>query len=349
MYPDLRLNTLDTLARAHLALRSPEGQARADEIAALLETEFGEKEQVIELRVKMLSVAAADSRGGGDAMVDSLAYRGALARLARCMRLTDLSFKEFMHHVSRLREVDVSQAIGAIDDFLEAKLLDSEQPALIERAVVARIRVTTIAGSAGATAAQDLAAFLDRTSRNLKSPLSEEASTGSVVLVWKAVDRDIAQKNYQAAMHLCRVARHPVFDNSGELNKAAISRKMMLCALAENNFNDAREAFFLMSEHSQENPMSRYLLYKVALRSGDDALGKNLDRSGLADMAATECLDVVSRASGTDKTLLYGCILEAQKVGYRKQAIKSFQELVNDESPAPDGLHRPALLRYCQI
>jgi hypothetical protein len=66
-----------------------------------------------------------------------------------------------------------------------------------------------------------------------------------------------------------------------------------------------------------------------------------------ADKRATECLDVVSRAASNDGTLLYGCILEAQKVGHRKQAIQSFQKLVAEENRrSPDGLHFPALLRY---
>ena len=279
--PNLRLATLDTLACAHLALRSPEGHARADEIAALLETEFGEKEPVIELRLKILSVAATESKdtGGEGAMVDALAYRGALARLARCMRLTDASFMEFLRHVCRLRDVDAQQAIGALDDFLEAKLFDCDQAEFVEQAVATRVSIAAMTGSAGGAAAQGLTAFLDRVGRNLKSTFSEEASTGCIVLVWKVVEREVAQKNCRIAMQLCRVARHPVFENCCELNKSVIARKMMLCALADNDFNAAREAFFLMSEPSQENPLSRYLLYKVALRSGDDALGKNLHRT----------------------------------------------------------------------
>jgi hypothetical protein len=302
----------------------------------------------MELRLKILSAAAAESKGrrGGDATVDALAYRGALARLARCMRLTDASFMEFLRHVCRLRDVDAQQAIGALDDFLEAKLFDHGQAEHVEQAVVTRISITAMAGNAGA-AAEDLTAFLDRVGRNLKSTLSEEASTGAVVLVWKVVEREVAQKNCRIAMQLCRVARHPVFENCCELNKAVVARKMMLCALADNDSDAAREAFFLMSKPSQENPLSRYLLYKAALRSGDDALGRNSDRNeDWLTNAATECLDDVARASSKDGTLLYGCILEAQKAGHRKQAIQSFQKLVNDSHATPNGLHLPALLRY---
>jgi hypothetical protein len=281
--PNLRLATLDTLACAHLALSSPEGRARADEIAALLETEIGEKAEVVELRLKILSAAATESKDrGDDAVMDALAYRGALARLARCMRLNEASFMDFLRHVCRLRDVDVAQAVGALDDFLEAKLFDCEQVEFIEQAVVTRVSITAMAGNSSSEAAQELTAFLDRVGRNLKSPFSEEASTGSIVLVWKIVEREIAQNNYRIATELCRVARHRVFEHGCELNKAVIARKMMLCALADNDFNAARGAFFLMSEPSQENPLSRYLLYKVALRSGDDALGKISNAESLA-------------------------------------------------------------------
>jgi hypothetical protein len=48
----------------------------------------------------------------------------------------------------------------------------------------------------------------------------------------------------------------------------------MQSALARADLVAAREAFFSMSEIAQANPQSRFLLYKVALRSGDDELGE---------------------------------------------------------------------------
>lgn len=61
---------------------------------------------------------------------------------------------------------------------------------------------------------------------------------------------------------------------------------------------------------------------------------------------ASECLDAVCKVVTKDATLLYACVLEAQKTGNRRQATVALQRvLAKYEYGAPDGVHLPALLR----
>lgn len=66
-----------------------------------------------------------------------------------------------------------------------------------------------------------------------------------------------------------------------------------------------------MPEASKNEPMTRFLMYKVAIRSED------------TDLAA-ECLRVIS-SSSKDPTLLYACVLDAQQIGNRHLALAALQ------------------------
>lgn len=51
------------------------------------------------------------------------------------------------------------------------------------------------------------------------------------------------------------------------------SRKIILCALAIQDYAAARTVFNQMSESARAQPMTRHLMYKVALREQDSDLG----------------------------------------------------------------------------
>lgn len=90
-----------------------------------------------------------------------------------------------------------------------------------------------------------------------------------------------------------------------------------------------------MSDATRNEPMSRFLMYKIAIRCGDTDL-------------AVECLQAISAASrnSQDLTLLYGCVLDAQQVGDKNQTLTGLQ-LVLEKSDygAQTAVHLPSLLR----
>lgn len=111
----------------------------------------------------------------------------------------------------------------------------------------------------------------------------------------------------------------------------------MLCSLARQDISSARDTFGSMSNAAKDEPMTRFLMYKVAIRSED------------ADLAA-DCLRIIS-SSSKDPTLLYACVLDAQQVGNRQLALAALQ-LVLEKHNSLDGrgtgsstVHLPSLLR----
>ena len=133
------------------------------------------------------------------------------------------------------------------------------------------------------------------------------------------------------------------------------ARKSILCALGLSDLGKAREIYYRMSDSNKKDPSTQYLVYKVALRCRDLDLGmQTLDL--LKDCwvklipVATECLDAISNASMKDATLLYACVLEAQKTGEPSQIIASLQRVLQKYNyNAPSEVHLPALLRFVGI
>jgi hypothetical protein len=261
---DLKCSTISMLIKTLMDLHTPGTIQKAQSIMALMETEFGDRMLVLFLKLELLAAEKTPEPG---------LYRSILLRLFRSTQLTKSNFKTLMHHVHKLRHLDPKEACQALDDFLTIRLFEQENEEFTERALVMRIWITTSLPDCSRVI-ESIKEFLDLISRYLRGPVSTTATHASQTLIWKLVESQMNQKCHEEAELLCRLALSPVFNNTGDGNKAKISRKIMICALASNDFAAAREAFFGMPEAAQENPHSRFLLYKVALRSQDFDLGE---------------------------------------------------------------------------
>jgi len=88
-----------------------------------------------------------------------------------------------------------------------------------------------------------------------------------------------------------------------------------------------------MSEMAKDEPMTRFLMYKVAMRSDE------------LDFAA-DCLKVISSSATDDPTLLYACVLDAQHLGNKRQALLALQLVLEKQDyGAPSTINLPSLLR----
>ena len=103
----------------------------------------------------------------------------------------------------------------------------------------------------------------------------------------------------------------------------------MTIAMAKDDIDAAREAFFQMPTGAQNESLTRYVTFKLALRSNDYDL-------------AQESLSVVMKHADRDPTILYACVLEAQQSQMRNIAVASLQAILDTQ---PAGVHLPALLR----
>lgn len=123
---------------------------------------------------------------------------------------------------------------------------------------------------------------------------------------------------------------------------------MILCALARHDYVAARECLSNMSDTGRDDRITRYLMYKVGLHSGDaefSGYSQDITDDKLIDTAA-ECLDLVCRQSSKDATLLYACALEAKGSGNRREAIAALEKVLDKYDHAvPADVHLPTLLR----
>ena len=107
------------------------------------------------------------------------------------------------------------------------------------------------------------------------------------------------------------------------------SRKAMTFAIARGDTDAAREVFFQMPHAAQNESLTRYLTFKLALRSNDYEL-------------AIESLNMVAKHSKEDNSFLYACVLEAQQCEKRPIAVVALQAIIDKQ---PREIHLPALLR----
>lgn len=112
-----------------------------------------------------------------------------------------------------------------------------------------------------------------------------------------------------------------------------IHRKLLLCTLARQDFTNARDIFGAMSDQAKNEPMTRFLMYKVAIRCNETSF-------------AAECLQIISSPSTKDSSLLYACVLDGQQIGNRSQTVAALQHVLERYSINPVGVvHLPSLLR----
>ncbi|KAI7285102.1 hypothetical protein KC345_g1898 [Hortaea werneckii] len=142
-------------------------------------------------------------------------------------------------------------------------------------------------------------------------------------------DKGFKRHGPKAAENWLKLLQHPMFDSAGLLNKAKIWRKAIITALAREDVPAAREAYYSMPSSCQDEAMSRYLAFKIALKSGDNEL-------------ADDSLHVLSKNADKDPSCLYACILEAEQFRSRHLAVLGLQRLLDKQL---HGTHLPSLLR----
>lgn len=103
----------------------------------------------------------------------------------------------------------------------------------------------------------------------------------------------------------------------------------MVMALTRGDTLAAREAFFRMPVAAQNESITRYLAFKLALRSDDHEF-------------ALESLNMVMKHAQRDATFLFACVLEAQQSQMRHIAVAALQAILDKQPP---GVHLPSLLR----
>lgn len=322
---ELRLVISQALVRSYLNTHTTDDFRKAENHIRYIESEVGDKLVVLLLRLEVLLSSPAEA-------FDSNAYAGVLQRMVRSMDMSESCFSIVIHHIRKLNDKCPSLASSVFDEFIASRVVPSQHEAWVEKAVVLRTQLATTHRDTSESI-QELTVMFDGVGVNLETPLPAPAVLAVQTLIWKKVDASFSQGELDITEKWCRVAMHPAFCNSGPANTAKIARKLMSCALQRNNLDNATEIFQSMSESAKREPMTLYLAYKLALRSGDREM-------------ASDCLKRISEASSSDPQYLYACCIDAQEAEDKRCAIEALQHLIQiSEYTSLGAVHLPALLR----
>ncbi|KAF2689190.1 SPO22-domain-containing protein [Lentithecium fluviatile CBS 122367] len=320
---ELRLSIMQSIAQAYMKIGDAEVRSKAWHLVQLMEADYEEKMAVSLLKLELLTTESA---------IDADQIYAVLHRMIRSVMLNEKNFKTIMHHIHKLKDHSSHTSCKLIDELIELRLFRDEKEAWVEKAVITRVWISCTTHVAEDTLDQ-LQELFDSVTRNMKGPFSAQATHAAQTLLWKKVDETYSQEQYTATEAWCRICLHTLFEKAGDVNKSKIARKMILCALARHDPAAAREFFSKMSDTGRDDRITRYLMYKVGLHSGD------------LDFVA-ECLDLVCRQSSKDATLPYACALDAQNSGNRRAAIEALNKIVDKyDHAAPTDVHYPALVR----
>ncbi|KAL8919345.1 MAG: hypothetical protein Q9208_006844 [Pyrenodesmia sp. 3 TL-2023] len=268
-------------------------------------------------------------------------YYNVLLQVIRQIHLSDVNLRTILHHVHELKRRSARLAHTALVLLISERLLAMEEMVWIEKTVITLVwNCATSVDLAEMT--EQLEALLNKVVSVPNAAFSASATHAAQIvctLIWNnmfysmSISKPYSHGDYEQADSWCRLALHSIFGKSGDSNMGKLQRKRMLCALGRSDFATCREIRHEMSKTTQDDPPTQYLLYKVALRCHDIDL-------------ATGCLDGISKIREDDSSLLYACVLEAQKSGNRLQVVRALSAVHNSSTRAiTPGLHLPTLLR----
>lgn len=320
---ELRLSVMQSIAQAYMKQKTPEAQDKASQMVKLMETDFGDKMVVPLLKLELLSHAET---------IDTVEFYGVLLRMIRTVVLNNTNFRTIIHHIHKLKDHNNVTACKALDDLIGIRLLREENQTWLEKAIIIRVWICT-SNTYLENVLEQLQQLFDIVMQSSKTSLDAPATHAAQTLLWKRVEIASGQEQYTTAEAWCQICLHPIFEKAGVQNKAKVARRIIQCALSRHDYTTAREAHSKMSDSGKDEPVTRYLMYKVGLQSAD------------TDFAA-ECLKFVCRRSSKDTTLLHACVMEAQKAGDKRQAILALERVLDMyDSGTSTGINLPALLR----
>ncbi|KAL8848508.1 MAG: hypothetical protein Q9221_006467 [Calogaya cf. arnoldii] len=319
---ELRSCVMHTTIRVLLKARDEDSISRAWNICHELEGETKNKVFLSLLKLELLGVDQSAAQG----------YYEVLDGVVRHIHLSDVNLATILHHVHELRRRNARLAHAILVTLLSERVLLMDETAWVEKTLVTIVWNYTTSPDLGAVT-DAFEELLDTIVAKTDSALSTSATHAAQILMLKRIEALYNQADYDQADIWCRLALHNLFGGSGASNVGKLQRKRILCALGRSDLAKCREIRYQMSDSTERDPSTRYLLYKVALKCHD------------ADLAA-ECLESIGKEHGKDSNLLYACVLEAQKDGDRLQVIRALsQVLEKTEYQATPGPQLPALLR----
>lgn len=229
---NLRISVIQSLIKALLSVEDKKLILEAQSLLDMLEAEVGDKLVVLLLRLEMLTIPSNDR-------FDCHAYRDILQRIMRIAHLTEPNFKLLMFHIRKLNDESPNLARQTIEELINTRILTEGRDEHIEKILVTRIWMA-LGHKDSENETERLSSLLSKLLANTKKSISPTAtlashtvwklslipsfSSNSKKLLWKKIELNYTIGQYDIAEKWCRLATHPIFEKSGELNMAKISR-----------------------------------------------------------------------------------------------------------------------------
>ncbi|KAF5548040.1 transcription factor [Fusarium phyllophilum] len=327
---ELRISIHHELIQTLLSTGSQDGLQEAENLVSHVESEIGDKPVVLHWRLEILQRSPSE-------IFNADACASILRRMIRSLDLSDAGLGFLLHGISELRMRGPRLAIGLMDELLLRKLMPSRNMDWIGKAIVRRVWMGTMEADASVSVAE-----LTQTMDQLVQEAGQcdvEASTAALSkLIWKKLDTSYSKKQYKESQLWCQVALHSIFANSGEACQGKFSRRLVLCATSCSDSEAALSAFHSMPRSIQDEPLTRYLMFRVSLLNWDHDLGR-------------QCVEFLGNFAEKSqcRDILYACIRDAQHVGDKLmtlEALKAVAETFDDEGSLTINL--PSILR-CTI
>ncbi|KAB8288201.1 hypothetical protein EYC80_010206 [Monilinia laxa] len=322
---ELRISIIETLVKALLHEKTTESIQQARDLVGLLEAELGDKLVVFLLKLDLLTELP-------DETFDGLAYSAILNKMTRILVINPRNLRLFMFHVRKLNEKAPSKACTVLDDMIRLRIKElAVMMEWLEKTLLTRIWMT-VSGRETDELFAATEGFLSIIAENVEKSIGVEATMAAHTLLWKRIEASYGLRKYETAEKWCRLAMHKLFLTPGEANMAKIARKLLLCALGRDDVDCARDVFVSMSDAAREEPLTQFLMYKIAIRSGDVEL-------------AAECLEKVTSCS-EDPTLLFACVLDAQKAGNKTNVLDALWMVLDKCGySAQESVRLPSIIR----
>ncbi|KAF5532762.1 transcription factor [Fusarium napiforme] len=327
---ELRISIHHELIQAFITTGSQDGLQEAENLVSHVESEIGDKPVVLHWRLEILQRSPSE-------VFNADACASILRRMIRSLDLSDAGLGFLLHGISELRMRGPRLAIGLMDELLLRKLMPSRNMGWIGKAIVRRVWMGTMEADASVSVA-DLTQTLDQLVQEA-GQCDVEASTAALSkLIWKKLDTSYSKKQYKESQLWCQAALHSIFANSGEACQGKFSRRLVLCATSCSDTESALSAFHSMPRSIQDDPLTRYLMFRVSLLNWDHDLGR-------------QCVEFLGKFAEKSqcRDILYACIRDAQLFGDKLmtlEALKAVAETFDDEGSLTINL--PSILR-CTI
>ncbi|KAK9241021.1 meiosis protein SPO22/ZIP4 like-domain-containing protein [Lipomyces kononenkoae] len=326
---ELKFNVMRNQIRALYNAGKVEDIAKAKDLLRDMEEEFP---CTIWLLFLKFDVAKNDKTSSPDAMLDIIMQMIFLGNL------TEVSFKIILNAIQSLLNQNPVLACKALDYLLTKKLALVDQQDWLQDAFVLRVTaITKDSSMQQKDSINALRALFAAMEKMLSEPISAKAVIGAQTILWRIGESDFASEKYAVSLEWFRLGLHPIFYNSGEVNRAKILRKVMLCEFNLQNYSGVAGVYSGMPVASQESPLTQYILYITALATFDNAL-------------AQSCLQKISTSPTADARMMCACAMVAQEKDNKPMTLTAMkfivQQLQNKDSGSlRQAIQVPALLR----